>query len=219
MAYCKNCGAYIPDELTACLACGFDEHAEQASAAVRKKRAEQTAQEEDLRQVMHRHRMLQQEKNRQWAEQEKARREQQEENRRWAGEEYARRQAQKELEEEQRRREEEQRRQKQEAARAQAGSGTASQSRGNTALAALSYLNILFALPFFFTPDDEYAKFHAKQGMRLFLFTLVTRIIKYITPFGWIFTLMHLFFIGKGMNNAINGRKEPLPYIGTIGKK
>ena len=28
MAYCKKCGAYIPDGLSACLACGYDEHVE-----------------------------------------------------------------------------------------------------------------------------------------------------------------------------------------------
>ena len=30
MAYCKSCGAYIPDGQTACLACGYDESAEAA---------------------------------------------------------------------------------------------------------------------------------------------------------------------------------------------
>ena len=29
MAYCKSCGAYIPDGQTVCLACGYDEAAEQ----------------------------------------------------------------------------------------------------------------------------------------------------------------------------------------------
>ena len=27
MAYCKSCGAYIPDGQTVCLACGYDENA------------------------------------------------------------------------------------------------------------------------------------------------------------------------------------------------
>ena len=33
MAYCKNCGAYIPDGISACLACGFDENAGKTAAA------------------------------------------------------------------------------------------------------------------------------------------------------------------------------------------
>ena len=28
MSYCKKCGAYIPDGLSACLACGYDETAQ-----------------------------------------------------------------------------------------------------------------------------------------------------------------------------------------------
>ena len=32
MAYCSKCGAYIPDGMTRCLACGYDEYAEQTAA-------------------------------------------------------------------------------------------------------------------------------------------------------------------------------------------
>ena len=39
MAYCKKCGAYIPDELTACLACGYDDLAEQQKASSQSSRA------------------------------------------------------------------------------------------------------------------------------------------------------------------------------------
>lgn len=212
MPYCKSCGAYIPDGLTACIACGFDENAPKASAAANAQTAKKTAANEDMREILERHRKLQQEKNQQWAESEKARREQQAENRRWAQEEYARRQAEREVQAEQRE-QEQARRQAAERRSQRAGTGT-----GNTGLAALSYLGILFALPFFLTPDDQYAKFHAKQGLRLFLLTLFTRVLKYVTPFGWIFTMIHLYLIYKGMSNALNGRKEPLPYIGTIGK-
>ena len=237
MAYCKSCGAYIPDGLSACLACGYDEASEQAASAVKKQSSPKEKQNDDVREVMDRHRRLQQEKNRQWAEKEKERRDRQKENRRWAQEEYAKRQAEREVEAEQRRRDEEQRRreaeqrrreaerQRAEQRRSTAGSGAqtspgaAVSAGGNRALAAASYLGVLFALPFFFTPDDAFAKFHARQGLKLFLFTLVTRILKYITPFGWIFTLIHLYFIYKGASNALNGKKEPLPYIGTIGDK
>ena len=33
MAYCKSCGAYIPDGQNVCLACGFDESAQQQESA------------------------------------------------------------------------------------------------------------------------------------------------------------------------------------------
>ena len=145
-----------------------------------------------------------------------------EENRRWAEEEYARRQAEREVEAEQRRMDEEQRRKEQERSgggESASAPGAAASGEGNRALAALSYMGVLFALPYFFTPDDAYAKFHARQGLKLFLFTLLTRVLKYFTPFGWIFTLIHLYLIYKGATNALSGKKEPLPYIGTIGDK
>jgi uncharacterized membrane protein len=181
-----------------------------------------------MNEILERHRKLQQEKNRQWAEQEYERRQKQENNRRWAEEEYARRQAQKELEEEQRRREAEARVREAEArareaeARARAAtrsvSWDAGQSKsGNTALAALSYLSALFLLPLVFTPEDKFARFHAKQGLRLFLFSLLTDVIGGLTGIGWVLSLFRLFCIIKGISNAIQGKKEPLPFIGTIG--
>lgn len=33
MGYCKNCGAYIPDGHTKCLACGLDQTEEERTAA------------------------------------------------------------------------------------------------------------------------------------------------------------------------------------------
>lgn len=229
MAYCNKCGAYIPDGIGACLACGYDENAGKAAAAAEAERkTAQQARNDDLNEVMERHRRLQQEKNRQWAEQEHERRQKQEENRRWAEEEYARRQAQRELEEEQRRREAEARVREAEARareaeeRAREASRSASwdqgQSRtGNTALAALSYLSALFLVPLIFTPDDQYAKYHAKQGLRLFLFSMLADLLGGLTGIGWVISLFRVFCIFKGISNAIQGKKEPLPFIGTLG--
>lgn len=224
MPYCKSCGAYIPDGLSACLACGFDEDAQRAAAAAAQK-AEQEAErqrklkqeEEDFaRQEMERQRREQQERNRQWAEQERERRERQAENRQWAQEEYARRQAQREAE---------RTAQEQEArARAEQDHGQSdpanqqgSASQGNTALAALSYFSFFFALPMLLTPKDEFAMYHAKQGLRLFIFGAIADLIGKLTGFGWILSIFRLYCIFKGIGNVLNGRKAPLPYIGNIG--
>lgn len=212
MPYCKSCGAYIPDGQAACLACGFEEKAKTAAAAAEAQTARKNEQNDDMREILERHRRLQQEKSRQWAENEKARRDQQEENRRWAREEYARRQAEREVEAEQY--------QQEAARRRQQDSHAGAQSRGgNMALAAISYLSVLFVVPFLAAPDDEYANFHAKQGLRLFIFSAISDIIASIFPIGWILSIARVYFIIKGISNALNGRKEPLPYIGTLGKK
>lgn len=223
MAYCKSCGAYIPDGLSACLACGYDESAQNASAAGKAKAAGK-AQSDDIREVLERHRKLQQEKNRQWAEQEKERREQQAENRRWAQEEYARRQAEREEEEKKRRQEyarrqaareleEEKRQQEQERLRKASSPNTV--AKPHTVLAALSYLSVLFIAPLFMAPDDKFARFHGRQGLRLFIFSMIADALSG-TPFGWVLQLLRIFYIYKGMTNAINGKEEPLPFIGTL---
>ena len=92
----------------------------------------------------------------------------------------------------------------------------ASSGEGNKALSALSYLSILFALPYIFTPNDEFAKFHAKQGLKLFVFGIVADMLAAFVGLGWIVTLIRLYLIYKGMTNALNGRKEKLPWIGNI---
>ena len=65
--------------------------------------------------------------------------------------------------------------------------------------------------------EDEFAKFHAKQGLKLFIFTILADTLGALTGFGWILSLMRFYFIYKGMSNAFNGVEEPLPYIGNIG--
>jgi uncharacterized membrane protein len=225
MAYCKKCGAYIPDGLSACLACGYDDAAANAAAEAARKQSARAAQQaqpkteqgETIEDIMARHRRLQQEKNRQWAEQEKQRRERQAENRQWAQEEFARRQAEREVkaEEEARRRAEEKAQQR--AYRQTRASAPAQSGSGNTALAALSYLSIFFLGPFFLANQDEFAMYHAKQGMRLFIFGAIADLISSFIPFGWILTIFRIYCIYKGISNVLQGKKEPLPYIGNIG--
>ena len=89
----------------------------------------------------------------------------------------------------------------------------------NKVLAALSYLSILFLLPFIFCPEDEFAKFHAKQGLALFVFGLIADFIGSIFSIGWLVTLFRFYCIYKGMTSANEGRMEELPYIGRFVSK
>ena len=94
--------------------------------------------------------------------------------------------------------------------------GTVGTGEGNKALAALSYLSVLFALPYIFMPNDRFAKFHAKQGLKLFVFGIIADVLGAFVGLGWIVTLLRLYLIYKGMSNALNGKKEQLPIIGNI---
>ena len=225
MAYCNKCGAYIPDGQSVCLACGYDPEAEKSMDTRNEttKTGQQAAYQysrnnEEMRRRLDEQRRRTQEQNRQWAEQEKqrreeqaareqARREQQERDRAWAQEEYERRQQEK---------------QSTRSAfdpQQETGTGRAQAGEGNKALAAFSYLSIFFAVPFIFAPQDEYAKYHAKQGLKLFIFGILADLLTSFIGLGWAATLLRLYLIYKGMTNALNGKKEPLPYIGDIGEK
>lgn len=216
MAYCMSCGAYIPDGQTKCLACGFEDA---AKARENKKKAGASAgaqaysfDNEELKEKLEQQREQQKENSRKWAEQEYARRQQQENSRKWAEEEYRRRQQEREREA--------QSYVNRPSSSASAGTGTgtaAGTGTGNKALAALSYVSVLFALPFVFTPEDEFAKYHAKQGMRLFIFGIIADALSWFPVIGWLLPIARLYFMVKGIMNVVNGVKEPLPYIGTIG--
>lgn len=219
MAYCNKCGAYIPDGQSACLACGYDE-----SAAARQQNAAASAQassnygftNDDLREKLRRQREEQQEQSRRWAEQEKERRDRQEADRQWAREEYERRRQEKEYA---RRQAEQEQQSRSYVNRSAAGSGGGAQTgQGNKALAALSYLSFLFVLPSIFTPQDKYARFHARQGLKLFILGLGADLLGSLIGVGWIVSLARFYLIYKGMNNALNGLTEPLPWIGNIGE-
>ena len=231
MAYCVRCGAYIPEGQSICLACGYDPEAEQialrekaekeksarsGAAAASARQYGSRSSNEELRRRLEEQRKRSQEQNRQWAEQERVRREeqaareearrrQQADDRRWAEEEYRRRQA-----------EQSTRSAFDPERTARSSEGASGTGEGNKALAALSYLSALFLVPYIFTPNDAYAKFHAKQGLKLFIFGIVIDVIGGLTGIGWIATLIRLYLIYKGMSNALSGKKEKLPWIGDI---
>ena len=80
----------------------------------------------------------------------------------------------------------------------------------------LSYFSVLFALPYFFAPQDEFAMYHARQGLRLFLFSLLVDIVGSMFAVGWLGTLIRIYLMFKGISAASEGKMEPLPYIGTL---
>lgn len=87
----------------------------------------------------------------------------------------------------------------------------------NKVMAGLAYL--LFFLPLIACPDSKYGKFHANQGLLLFIVGLAGNLILGIIPIiGWI--LMPIFGIAvlvlaiMGLINGLNGKAKELPIIG-----
>lgn len=187
MPYCDKCGAYIPDGQTVCLACGYDSEAEQ-------KQETGSASAEETRSGYYS--FTNEELKKKLEEQRKR---QQEQSRKWA-------------EAEKQRRENQRTEQKEKTAQ------SAPKPASNTKLfSALSYVSVLFILPMLFCENDRKAMFHSKQGLRLFIYSLISDALGGIPILGALLRVGRIFFVLKGLINVLNDREEPLPYIGTIG--
>lgn len=192
MAYCRQCGAYVPDGMTKCLSCGMDE----AEIEKQKQEAAQAARAP-----------FSEELERMKRELEEQRRNQQEINRKWAESEYAQRQK---AAQENTRIELDSRLKRNEESKYKVS------VNGSVILAALSYLGILFVLPLIFAKDDEFALYHSRQGLMLFISLILLNVAASIVGMGWLSSLAGLYLIYKGMMNALNKKKEPLPFIGKL---
>ena len=90
----------------------------------------------------------------------------------------------------------------------------------NKLMAAISYIWILFLVPLFAAKDDAFARYHANQGLVLFLVSIVIGIIGLIPLVGTIIALIGgivtFVFMILGIVNALKGEMKPLPLIGGI---
>jgi uncharacterized membrane protein len=91
--------------------------------------------------------------------------------------------------------------------------------QANKVMAILAY--IIFFIPLLAAKDSPFAKYHANQGLVLFLIAVGANIVLGIIPIiGWV--LLPLANIAVfvlaiiGIINAANGHKKPLPLIGGI---
>ncbi len=205
MAYCKSCGAYIPDGITACLACGYDEAAKAQESA-----GTATAGKHEKKSGGEKYRPFDSDFLKRQLEEQRKR--QQENSRKWAETEYAQRQKAKE-----------------EQARNFTNTSGRSASdvyqtvrramnsdESSKVFAGLSYFSALFLLPYLFKNDDDFATYHAKQGMTLFAAGILADIAGGILGVGWLVALARIYMIFQGVGNVVKGKKKPLPYIGDI---
>ena len=211
MAYCKSCGAYIPDGQTACLACGYDETAQQSkSSGAAAAKAKAPEKKNTTRAGGEKYKQVDSDFLKQQLEEQ--RRRQQENSRKWAETEYAQRQKAKEE---------------------QARNFTSTSGRSGSdvyrtvrsamesddtgkVMAGLSYFSVLFLLPYLFRSDDKFATYHAKQGMNLFAAGIIADIAGKFLGIGWFVALARIYLAIRGVTNVAKGKKEPLPFIGNL---
>ena len=90
-------------------------------------------------------------------------------------------------------------------------------------LSLLSYISIFWIVGLFVIKDNEIVRFHAKQGLILFLYNLIGNIIMFILVFDSIFFIINMLFSVSafvfkviGIYNAALLKKKKLPIIGNI---
>lgn len=97
-------------------------------------------------------------------------------------------------------------------------------------MSILAYLPLLVLIPLFAGGGNRFTRYHANQGLVLFLLELavsiVVRVLRWILPYGflwrtvnWVYSLCGLgFFVLAviGILNVVNGRTKDLPFIGGV---
>jgi uncharacterized membrane protein len=92
----------------------------------------------------------------------------------------------------------------------------------NTGMAVVAY--IIFFIPLLTdAKDDPFVKFHVKQGLVLFVCSVMLWFIIQAIPLLWIlsplFNLAILVLVIMGIINAVNGAEKQLPLIGSFAEK
>ena len=90
----------------------------------------------------------------------------------------------------------------------------------NKVMAILSYIGILVLIPIFAAKNSKFARFHANQGLVLFIVAILVSIVGRILDkihlgfIGWILDVLVFAFAIIGIINAAQGKAKELPFIG-----
>lgn len=96
--------------------------------------------------------------------------------------------------------------------------------QNSTLMGVLCYLGILVLIPYFSGGKSDFVKFHAGQGLTLFILEIVTwllfgMIIPGLWIIGNILNLVWLVLSIMGIVNVVNNQKKELPVIAQLTKK
>jgi len=93
----------------------------------------------------------------------------------------------------------------------------------NKVMALLSYIGILVLIPLLTAKEDEFVRFHVKQGLVLLVAVIAVSMIGIIPLLGWLIAfvggLTCLVLAVMGIINVLNGEEKPLPLIGQFADK
>lgn len=90
-------------------------------------------------------------------------------------------------------------------------------------MAIISYIGVLCLIPILMKEKDEFVKFHARQGLVLFIGEIATWIVFGIVPFLWFLAnLLGIFWLVLsiiGIVNVVNKEKKEIPLVGKFAEK
>ena len=97
----------------------------------------------------------------------------------------------------------------------------------NKVMGILAYLNILVLIPIFAAKDSKFARFHANQGLILFVISAAWGIVSFILGFipiinilagivGWVLGIIIFVLSILGIINAAKGLAKELPIVGKF---
>ena len=89
-------------------------------------------------------------------------------------------------------------------------------SNDSNLFAALSYLWLLSVVMLVLKKDDEFVKFHAKQGTVIFVASII---LWFIPIIGWLLQIAALIAVVIGFLKAYSGERFKLPVIGDLADK
>jgi len=96
-------------------------------------------------------------------------------------------------------------------------------SQDDKIIAALSYVWLLFLIPMFLKKNNAFCQFHAKQGLILFLCSLVLYVVGAIPVLGWLIAFVGWISVAifsiLGIVNSLQGIKWEIPILGKYAKK
>lgn len=94
----------------------------------------------------------------------------------------------------------------------------AKDAEDNKVLSILAYIGILFLIPLLAAPNSKFARFHANQGLVLFLAELISSVLCAVPVIGWIsggiLSVITLVLSILGIIAAAKGEMKELPIIG-----
>lgn len=86
-------------------------------------------------------------------------------------------------------------------------------------IALLSYLAVLLFFPLNFFRADDFAQYHARQGVVMFILGIAVVFTLWIPVAGWVCLLAYVVIWVTGIINVLTGKMEPVPVIGKIAER